>query len=297
MKTLRGWLWLVSVLLVVIGLIGGANAATTSVAFKWKANTEPDLAGYKLYYGVAAGSYTNQIVLGSVTSYQMTNLLVGTTYYFALSAFDTNDMESDLTPELQFPSPPVLAAVANQSTAEDTALTVNLLVSDPDTVVSNLTLSAISTNLTLVPSANVSFSGSGSNRTMLITPAANQSGTTRITVTVSDGGRTASQNFLLTVSGTPDAPTITSIADVTTDEDVQTAAIAFTVNDLETPAANLVVTATSSNPTLIPTNRITLGGTANARTVTLRPAVNQSGSASITLTVSDGTTVDSQHNV
>lgn len=287
MKYLRDWFCTVGLLLVVTGLSGGARAAT-NVAFRWKANTELGLAGYKLYHGTASGAYTDSIVLGVVTNYMMTNLAVGTTYYFALSAFDTNDLESDLTPELQFPSPPALAAIPNQTTPEDTSLTVNLRVSDPDTLATGLTLSAASTNTVLLPTANITFSGTGTNRTMVLTPVPNQSGTTRITVTVSDGGRTASQNFLLTVNGTPDAPTISSIADVTTDEDVATSAIPFTVNDLETPAASLTVTAASSNPTLIPTNRITLGGTGNARTVTLRPVLNQSGSASITLTVRDG---------
>ena len=286
MKALRGLIRTVGVLLVMAGLNGGANAA--SVSFAWKANTEPELAGYKLYRGTAPGTYSSHVVLGLVTNHTVTDLVAGTTYYFALSAFDTNDMESGLTPELQFPASPTLATIANQSTSEDTALAVNLTVSDPDTAVANLTLSAISTNLTLVPNGNITFAGTTSSRTMTITPAANQSGTTRITVTVSDGGRTASRNFILTVNGSADAPTISSIGDVTTDEDVQTAAIAFTIGDADTPVANLTLRATSSNASLIPTNRITLGGTGNSRTVTLRPTTNQSGSASITLTVSDG---------
>ncbi|HKQ37726.1 MAG TPA: hypothetical protein VJ063_06580, partial [Verrucomicrobiae bacterium] len=287
MKELRGWFQKVGVLLLLAGLTGGAQAST-SVGFKWKANTEPALVGYKLYYGTAPGTYSSHVTLGKVTSYQMTNLVVGTSYYFALSAFDTNDLESALTPELQFPSPPALAAIANRSTPEDTAVTVNLLVSDADTPLSSLTLSATSTNATLVPVANISFSGTSSNRTMLITPVANQSGTSRIAVTVSDGARTASQSFVLTVNGTPDAPTISGINDVTTDEDVATSAIPFTVGDLDTPAGNLTVTVASSNPSLIPTNRITLGGSGSARNVTFRPVTNLSGSATITLTVSDG---------
>ncbi len=287
MKYLRSCLRAVNLLLALAGLIGGAHAA--SVSFAWKPNSEPALAGYKLYYGPASATYTNHIALGLVTNHTVPGLVNGATYYFALSAFDTNGVESDLTPELRFPNPPALAAIANQSTPEDTSLTVNLVVSDADSPLSNLTLAATSSNVGLVANANISFSGSGSNRSMLIVPTANQSGTSTVTVTVSDGSLTSSRNFVLTVSGTPDAPTISSITDVTVDEDVVSGAISFTVNDLETAATNLTVRATTSNSTLIPTNRITFAGTGASRTVTLRPATNQSGSASITLTVSDGT--------
>jgi len=131
------------------------------------------------------------------------------------------------------------------------------------------------------------LSGTGTNRTLTLIPIG--FGTTRIGVSVSDGAATSSSFFLFTVAGTNIPPVVTSIADVTTDEDVATGAISFTVSDLDTPAASLTVTAASSNPTLIPTNRITLAGTSNARTVTLRPVTNQNGSATITLTVSDGT--------
>ncbi|PYI88064.1 MAG: hypothetical protein DME26_04245, partial [Verrucomicrobia bacterium] len=124
---------------------------------------------------------------------------------------------------------------------------------------------------------------------MRIAPAANRTGTSSITVTVSDGVLTASRSFLLTVSAVNDAPTISTIAPVVTDEDVYTPAISFTISDAETAATNLTFWATSSNPTLIPTNRIIFGGSGSARTVVLRPVTNENGSATITLTVSDGT--------
>jgi chitinase len=52
------------------------------------------------------------------------------------------------------------------------------------------------------------------------------------------------------------------------------------------------VTVTSSNLTLLPLNRITLGGSGANRTITLNPALNRSGSVTITLTVSDGEFTD-----
>ena len=76
----------------------------------------------------------------------------------------------------------------------------------------------------------------------------------------------------------------------TTTEDTATAALGFTVGDAETPAASLTVTATSSNPTLVPIANIVFGGTGATRTVTVTPAPNQSGTATITLTVTDADT-------
>lgn len=62
-----------------------------------------------------------------------------------------------------------------------------------------LTLSVVSSNPALVPTNNIIFGGSGSNRTVTLTPLANQSGTSFITITVSDGQMSSTRSFLLTV--------------------------------------------------------------------------------------------------
>ncbi|NDH86605.1 hypothetical protein EBY67_06095, partial [bacterium] len=70
-----------------------------------------------------------------------------------------------------------------------------------------LTVTASSSDPTLVPNANIVVSGSGVSRTVTVTPAANQTGTATITVTGGDGVSTASDTFVLTVGA---APVITS---------------------------------------------------------------------------------------
>ena len=62
----------------------------------------------------------------------------------------------------------------------------------------------------------------------------------------------------------------------------------FTVGDAETPAVNLQLSGTSSNPTLVPNGNIVFGGSGTDRTVTVTPATGQSGTATITVTVNDG---------
>ena len=139
-----------------------------------------------------------------------------------------------------------------------------------------------------MPIANIVFGGSDATRTVTITPALNQSGTATVTITVTDAdGGTASDTLVLTVTAANDLPTISDVADTTTPEDTATSALSFTVGDAETPAAGLTVTATSSNPTLVPTANIVFGGSDAPRTVTITPALNQSGTATLTITVTD----------
>jgi hypothetical protein len=84
------------------------------------------------------------------------------------------------------------------------------------------------------------------------------------------------------------APTITDIANRSISEDTNTGAIAFTVGDVETPSGSLIVSGSSNNTVVVPNANIVFGGAGATRTVTVTPAANLSGSATITITVSDG---------
>jgi len=81
---------------------------------------------------------------------------------------------------------------------------------------------------------------------------------------------------------------VSSPQDQQTTPGVATPAQPVTLDDFDTPAAGLSLTATSSNPTLLPTSGITLAGSGANRTVALQPAPGQTGTATVTLTVSDG---------
>jgi hypothetical protein len=96
----------------------------------------------------------------------------------------------------------------------------------------------------------------------------------------------------VTIPGTTDAantaPTISTIADQSIAANSNTGPLAFTVGDAESDPASLTLAAASSNPTLVPSANIVFGGSGANRSVTVTPAANQSGTATITLTVSDG---------
>src|SRR4030095_16997634 len=73
--------------------------ALQNVTLAWDANSETNIAGYKLYYGTSSRAYTNVSDLGNVLSTSLA-LLEGSTYYFAVTAVNTFGMESDYSAEV-----------------------------------------------------------------------------------------------------------------------------------------------------------------------------------------------------
>jgi hypothetical protein len=183
---------------------------------------------------------------------------------------------------------PTISSVADQTIDEDgSTVPLTFTIGDVETPAA-LTVTATSSNTTLVPNSRIIVGGSGSSRTVAVTPAPNQAGATTIALTVADGTDTATTSFVVTVNQINDLPTISDIAGRTINEDSSTGPIPFTVGDLETPAPNLIVTATSSNTGLVPNANIALAGNGFNRTIAVVPSANQFGSTTITVTASDG---------
>lgn len=82
-------------------------------------------------------------------------------------------------------------------------------------------------------------------------------------------------------------PALSAIADQTINQDTSTPAISFGVTDDRTAAADLTVTASSSDTNLVPADGIVLVGGGATRTVTITPTEAAVGSATVTLTVTD----------
>ena len=59
-----------------------------------------DLAGYKLYYGTSSGVYGTNLDIGNDITYKLSNLEDGISYYFAVTAYDTSDNESNFSNEV-----------------------------------------------------------------------------------------------------------------------------------------------------------------------------------------------------
>src|SRR6185436_1103764 len=145
-----------------------------------------------------------------------------------------------------------------------------------------------SSNPGLVSECNVAFTGTGAKRALSVTPAANQSGHAVLQLTVSDGSMVATQAFSLRVTAVNDAPTISRIADQSIAEGGVLPPIQFTIGDVETPAASLIVSAASSNTNLIADDTLAIAGTGAIRTITARPISGRSGATKIAVSVGDG---------
>ncbi len=74
--------------------------AQCSITLAWDANTEPDLAGYKIYWGSSTRNYNVTKDVGNVTQITFNEFVCGSTYYFAATAYDFNNNESDYSDEL-----------------------------------------------------------------------------------------------------------------------------------------------------------------------------------------------------
>jgi hypothetical protein len=106
------------------------NAPPTKIGISWNPSVDavtnpPDgiqVTGYKIYIGLSSRSYNQVIDVQNVTNYTITNLVVGTKYYFAVTAYgfinpgDTNlsnQLESDYSDELPWTMPAKPAAPIN----------------------------------------------------------------------------------------------------------------------------------------------------------------------------------------
>ncbi len=128
----------------------------------------------------------------------------------------------------------------------------------------------------------------GGERTITLAPAAGQSGIANVTLTASDGAATATRSFRVVV-GLNEPPTLEPIADFSVVDGSTPVPVALTVGDLHTAAASLTLTAFSSNPNLVPDSRVVFSGTGAARSMLVRPVPGETGTATIMVTLSDGT--------
>ncbi|NBV86102.1 MAG: hypothetical protein EBS01_07535 [Verrucomicrobia bacterium] len=190
---------------------------------------------------------------------------------------------------------PEVSWIADQRTTPGAAVNnIGFTVSDVETPASSLTVTATSSNTTLLPESGITLGGAGTSRTVSLAPASNQSGVSTITLTVSDGVKSCATAFTLTAAGaaanntTNTPPTISSIASEVIAKNAVFGPVVFVVKDAEQQETTLTVTASSSNLTLVPAANITLSGAGYGRMVTVTPAADTTGRASITLTVSDG---------
>jgi uncharacterized membrane protein len=106
------------------------------------------------------------------------------------------------------PPTPAISTIADTTILPSTSAVLAFTLTDADTGPALLTVTAESSNPTLVPEVNIGFFGSGANRGVTITPAAGEIGTTIVTLIVSDGTSSSREEFVLNVFPPPETPVV-----------------------------------------------------------------------------------------
>ena len=177
---------------------------------------------------------------------------------------------------------PVLAVIANQTTREDTGLTLILDVKDSDTLLKDLKFSGSSTDTSVV--AGVDFINDGKLVIARVRLVKNAFGRAAVTISASDTASTVARTFVLDVTAVPDAPEIGGIAAQSTTVG-KALVIKLPITDFDTAIKDLVVTASSSNPGLV--SGITIANDGVSITATVNLVASKTGSAEIAFTVED----------
>jgi len=66
---------------------------------EWNSDASATIAGYEVHYGLSSGNYSTTVNAGNTTSTSLQNL-TASTYYIALTAYDSNNDQSGFSPEL-----------------------------------------------------------------------------------------------------------------------------------------------------------------------------------------------------
>ncbi|MFB0965501.1 MAG: putative Ig domain-containing protein, partial [Patescibacteria group bacterium] len=168
---------------------------------------------------------------------------------------------------------------------EDGSVTVNVTVGDAQTPVNALTLSASTNNNALFPNGSVTFGGSGANRTITLTPAANAFGTAIVSYVVTDGGgMSVTKTFTVTVNSVNDAPVFSATQGTLslTQNVTMTSATAPIATDADTPSLTYSMTGLPTGLSFDPATRAITG----------TPTVT--GTFTVTYSVTDGTSTVTQ---
>ena len=164
-----------------------------------------------------------------------------------------------------------------------------------------VTITATSNNPSVIPNPTVNYTNPNSSGTLSFTPAPFATGTATISVTLMDNGGTLSGghdttivSFTVTVGLVNQAPTISPINNVTVTENTTTVplpepAIPLTgiTDGLDDSGQSLTVTASSSNPALIPNPAVTYTSPKSTGSLVYSLAPFATGTAVITVTVTD----------
>jgi len=81
----------------------GVNPPTQdSLTLGWNPSPAPGVVGYRVYEGEMSQNYSQVLDVGNATTARVSGLMTGVTYYFAVTAYDANGLESPFSGEISY---------------------------------------------------------------------------------------------------------------------------------------------------------------------------------------------------
>jgi len=137
---------------------------SAQVTLAWDANTSAGIAGYEVYYGTSSGDYQSVINVGNTTTYTVSNLQSGLTYYFAVTDCDTSGDQSGYSNEVSYTVPAActyrISPTSQSANSSSSSGAVSMTTSSGCswTAVSNASWITITSNNSVIGSGTVNYS-------------------------------------------------------------------------------------------------------------------------------------------
>ena len=90
---------------VALVLMSASYASAVDVVLKWRANTEPDLGGYHVHIANTSGGHDKDVWFANIpagTEKATYNVTTEGTYYFVVTAYDTEGLVSGFSNEVYY---------------------------------------------------------------------------------------------------------------------------------------------------------------------------------------------------
>jgi len=267
------------------------TALAADVTLQWDPNPEPNIAGYKIYYGTQSGNYTTTLDVGNFTSCVISDLDPGQTYFFAATAYNTDSYESDYSNEVSYSDssteiinqPPIADAGPMQTVAEGTFVTLSGVNSfDADDGIASYAW-------TLINGPYVEISGTSTPQATFSAPEVETDGLSlTFALTVTDySGQSSTDTCIVNVTALNDPPVADAGPDQTVSEGSTVILNGSNSTDPDDGIASYLWTQ-KDGPA------VTLSSTTAAQPTFTAPDVESTGTTLVfQLTVTDGTGLES----
>ena len=197
---------LIRKLIPALGIVALETVMGAEANLSWNDNSDNE-AGFRIERSSDGQSFSQiATVAANATTYVDTGLWSNTTYWYRVNAYNEygesgyTDVAS-FTTDPDINAPPSISPISDWSVDADSGLSgaIAFTVSDPETESSQLLLSASSSNESLIPNSAIQLTNGQSGASVSFSPSSGQSGSSTITVYVTDGVDTVSESFQVEV--------------------------------------------------------------------------------------------------